>query len=93
MKIKFKKISFGMNEWHEIINKWSSGGESQKIYCECLGININTFTYARGKLQKQANPSIQFATLTVKKNNEDSVLMQSFFQDHLPFLAMMPPVF
>lgn len=78
MEAKSKKITLDMNEWHEIINKWSNSGESQKVYCERLGISLNTFTYVRGKLQKHTNPPIQFAPLTVKKNNEDSALMQSF---------------
>jgi hypothetical protein len=67
-----KNTPLDMNKWGEIIANWSKSGESQKAYCERLGINLNTFTYVRSKLQKKEKPSIQFAPVIIKNNEECS---------------------
>ena len=77
MEIKSAKKFLDMNEWREIVNNWNKNDESQKTYCARLGINLNTFTYVRVKLQKQAKPPIQFASLKMINSNEDKVLEQS----------------
>ena len=74
MEDKPTKILLDMNEWREIINNWSKSCESQKSYCNRLGINLNTFTYVRSKLQKQTKPAaMQFAPVTIKNSHEDSL--------------------
>lgn len=45
-----KPLPLDMDKWRPIIMDWESSKESQKSYCERLGINLNTFTYARSKL-------------------------------------------
>lgn len=51
---------FDMSKWREIIDAWTTSGENQKDYCERLGVSINTFSYARSKLQQQNKAKTQF---------------------------------
>jgi predicted enzyme involved in methoxymalonyl-ACP biosynthesis len=72
-----KNIPLDMNEWSKIIDGWRSGSESQKTYCERLGISLNTFTYARNKLQKKSNLKTQFIPITIKNAPEEKALLSS----------------
>jgi len=52
--------------WPKLISEWQSSGESQKEFCKRLNLNLNTFTYIKGKLsiKKQKNT---FIPLTIGK--------------------------
>jgi predicted enzyme involved in methoxymalonyl-ACP biosynthesis len=76
MESKSANKSLDMVVWSEIVNNWNKTTESQKVYCARLGININTFVYARNKLRKQEMPSAQFASLKVIPSYEDKTIEQ-----------------
>ena len=40
-------------KWRTLIEEWKESNESQKAFCNRLGLNINTFTYMRGKFLKK----------------------------------------
>ena len=48
-----KNKPLDMNYWRKFIDDWDSSKESQKNYCQRLGLNLNTFTYLRGKLTQK----------------------------------------
>jgi len=77
MEEKSIKKLLDMNEWREIVNNWNKNDESQKTYCDRLGISLNTFTYVRVKLQKKIKSERRFASLKVINGNEDKILEQS----------------
>jgi predicted enzyme involved in methoxymalonyl-ACP biosynthesis len=60
-----KAAPLDMRKWQVIISDWESSKENQKEYCERLGINLNTFTYARSKLMKTKKTKSTFIPLTV----------------------------
>lgn len=37
-------------QWQALIAEWEMSSENQKQFCDRLGLNFNTFSYARGKL-------------------------------------------
>ncbi len=49
-----KNTPIDMDKWREVVEAWKKSGENQKAYCQRLGISLNTFSYARSKLLKQA---------------------------------------
>lgn len=73
-----KNAPLDMDKWREIIKAWSENTESQKAYCQRLGISLNTFTYARSKLLQKVKPKIQFIPLTIKNNSEEKSSPPSF---------------
>lgn len=48
-----------MKKWQTLIADWEPGKETQKNYCERLGISLNTFVYVRSKLaqNKKTKPT------------------------------------
>lgn len=72
-----KNTPLDMNKWREIIEAWDASCETQKAYCERLGVNLNTFTYARSKLLQKGNSKTQFIPLTIKSNNDEHLLLSS----------------
>ncbi len=66
-----KNTPLDMDRWREIIEAWNQSGESQKNYCQRLGLSFNSFTYARSKLLQQDKPETQFIPLTVRSNSEE----------------------
>jgi hypothetical protein len=68
-----KNAPLDMEKWREIIEGWNKNEENQKSYCQRLGINLNTFTYARSKLLSQVKPKTQFIPLIIKNNNEEKI--------------------
>ena len=44
-----KNAPLDMDKWREIIGGWNKSEENQKAYCQRLGVNLNTFSYARSK--------------------------------------------
>jgi hypothetical protein len=66
-----KNTPLDMSQWREIIETWSKSNESQKTYCDRLGLSLNTFGYARSKLLQQNKQKTQFIPLVVKNNGEE----------------------
>jgi hypothetical protein len=66
-----KTATLDMDKWHEIIESWDKSGETQKDYCQRLGVSLNTFSYARSKLLQQIKPKTQFIPVTVKNHSEE----------------------
>jgi len=57
--IKAKKLkALDMKKWQDLISDWEKTKESQKSFCLRLGLNINTFTYIRGKLSSDSKKQI-----------------------------------
>ena len=52
-----KNTPIDMEKWRSIIDGCDPDKENQKKYCLRLGINLNTFTYIRGKLSKKSKKS------------------------------------
>jgi predicted enzyme involved in methoxymalonyl-ACP biosynthesis len=55
-----------MEKWQAIITDWEPGKETQKNYCERLGVSLNTFVYARSKLAQNKKAKSTF--IPVKLN-------------------------
>lgn len=73
-----KNTPLDMNKWRKIIDEWTISGENQKAYCERLGVNLNTFVYARGKLQQKNNKlKNPFIPLTIKSSDAENILAPS----------------
>jgi len=72
-----KNTPLDMGKWREIIEAWNQSGESQKNYCQRLGLSFNSFTYARSKLLQQDKPETQFIPLSVRSNSEEKTLSPS----------------
>ena len=78
-----KTVSLDMEKWRAIMSDWESSQESQKQYCERLGINLNTFTYARSKLIKAKKLKSAFIPVTLvqsesqKLSTMDTVIIEN----------------
>lgn len=55
-------------KWQAIIVDWEQSNESQKAYCERMNVNLNTFTYMRGKLlaEKKKQSGANFVAVKIK---------------------------
>lgn len=53
-------------EWSKLISEWKSGTESQKEFCARLNLNMNTFTYIKGKLSAKDKQK-KFIPLTIRQ--------------------------
>ena len=73
-----KNTPLDMNRWLEIIKAWNKSEETQKDYCHRLGINLNTFSYTRSKLQKQDKSKAQFVPLKIRNNSEEKQVPHAF---------------
>ena len=71
-----KTLPLDMEKWRAIISDWESSKENQKRYCERLGINLNTFTYARSKLgqTKKIKPAFVPITLNQAETQHSSTI-------------------
>jgi hypothetical protein len=59
-------------KWEELITEWEKSNESQRAFCNRLGININTFSYIRSKMlrkNEKSKPS-KFIPITVTESNK-----------------------
>jgi len=65
-----KNTPLDMAKWHSIIDEWDSSKENQKDYCHRLGINLNTFTYVRGKLLQKNKIKSKFIPVTLGYTEE-----------------------
>jgi hypothetical protein len=54
--INFKATKIDKEKWSLLITEWEQGVESQKQFCNRHGLNINTFTYMKKKLQLRIKP-------------------------------------
>jgi len=72
-----KNTPLDMDKWREIIEGWNESSQSQKAYCQRLGVNLNTFSYARSKLLQKEKPKTQFIPVTIKSNNEEKLSVSS----------------
>jgi len=72
-----KNFLLDMERWREIVDAWGKSGESQKNYCQRIGVSLNTFTYARGKLSQKKKEKTLFAPVTLKGNHEEKALLPS----------------
>lgn len=66
-----KTTPLDMEKWQETINEWKKSGESQKAYCQRLGLNFNTFSHARSKLLSKNKAGTKFIPITVKNAIEE----------------------
>ncbi len=64
-----KNQPLDMQEWRNLIKEWDSSKETQKEYCQRLRINLNTFSYARGKLNKKEKIKPKFIPLILNQND------------------------
>ena len=62
-----KTSPLDMEKWRAIISDWESSKENQKRYCERLGINLNTFSYARSKLSQTKKIKPAFIPITLNQ--------------------------
>lgn len=72
-----KIIPLDMEKWREIVDCWNTSGESQKAYCQRLGISFNTFSYVRSKLILQNKPKVQFAPFTINNKEIEKATSQT----------------
>ena len=72
-----KNTPLDMDKWREIIEGWNESSQSQKAYCQRLGVNLNTFSYARSKLLQKGKSKTQFIPVTIKSNNEEKLSVSS----------------
>lgn len=68
-----KSQAVDMDKWRVIVNEWDASKESQKGYCERLGINIHTFTYVRSKLLKNKKAKTSFMPIVIKSNKQEEL--------------------
>ena len=61
-----KQKIINLEEWAKLISEWKSSTESQKEYCARLNLNINTFTYVKGKLSAKAMQK-KFIPITIRQ--------------------------
>jgi hypothetical protein len=73
-----KNTPLDMEKWGEIINGWNQSGESQKAYCQRLGLNLNTFSHARSKWLSRNKTPTKFIPVTIKKSVEAKKLSSAF---------------
>lgn len=66
--VKFQPLD--MVRWREIVEAWNGNIETQQAYCKRLGISLNTFSYARSKLQQQTKPKNHFIPIALKSSEE-----------------------
>lgn len=71
--IATKPQALDMEKWRAIVNGWEVSKESQKSYCKHLGININTFTYARGKLSGNKKSKTSFIPVVLKNEAQQGL--------------------
>lgn len=74
-----KNAPLDMEKWRIIIDDWNSSQENQKDYCHRLGINLNTFTYVRGRLHPKNKIKSKFIPVTLghienSKNHSPNLL-------------------
>jgi len=72
-----KNPPLDMEKWRAIVEAWATSGESQKVYCQRLGISLNSFSYVRTKLMSQNKSKSQFIPLTINKCNTEKSISQS----------------
>jgi hypothetical protein len=67
-----KSISLDLDieKWRLIILGWESSKESQKTYCEHLGINLNTFIYVRSKLTRSKQSKVTFVPVELNQSKD-----------------------
>lgn len=66
-------VALDMDKWREIVEAWNKSNETQKAYCQRLGVSLNTFIYARSKLIRQDKPKAQFIPLTINSSGEKNL--------------------
>ena len=59
-----------MTKWQSILADWESSKESQKAYCQRLGLNLHTFSYARSKLKKDNTLKPTFIPIAVSSSED-----------------------
>mgnify|MGYP001795620002 CR=1 FL=1 len=72
-----KNPPLDMDKWRRIIHEWDSNKENQKDYCQRLGVNLNTFTYIRGKLTQKNKAKSKFIPITLGQIEEPKNNMQN----------------
>jgi hypothetical protein len=65
-----KNASLDMDKWRSLVKAWDATKENQKEYCQRLGINLNTFSYVRGKLIKKEKRSPKFIPIVLSQSEE-----------------------
>lgn len=69
---QIKAEPLDMEKWRVIIAEWEVSQESQKNYCARLGININTFAYARSKLSQNKKSKPTFIPIALKQTTDQT---------------------
>ena len=78
-----KTVELDMEKWRSIISDWESSQKNQKQYCARLGINFNTFSYARSKLRQTKKIKPTFIPVTLNQSehqkslNTDTVVIEN----------------
>lgn len=70
-----KNLPLDMDKWRVIIADWEPNKENQKKYCERLGLNLNTFTYARAKLTQSKKIKPKFIPITLSRTDAQNPLV------------------
>lgn len=81
-------------KWHAIIADWEQSHESQKAYCERMNINLNTFTYMRGKLlaEKKKQNGSSFVAVKIKPDAKSIVSPQAITIENSKGMKIHLPV-
>jgi hypothetical protein len=85
-----KKPLLDMERWRKIVDAWDGKIETQSAYCQRLGISLNSFSYARSKLQHKSKSKLHFVPLNVKSSKVENfstiILLEnpSGYRLHIP---------
>lgn len=94
--INAKKLkALDMQKWRDLIADWEQTKESQKAFCIRLGLNINTFTYIRGKLsatEKKHAINNHFIPVTVKKSSHLKACSEQLIIENIDGLKLYIPM-
>ena len=79
-------------EWAKLISEWKNSAESQKEFCARLNLNINTFTYVKGKLSKKDKQK-KFIPITIRQETclklKSNIILENDkgMKLHIPLMA------
>jgi len=85
-----------MKKWRAIIADWEASNESQKKYCDRLGIKLNSFVYARQKIKGNKESLPTFIPVTISPENDkvkpqnDVIVIENSFGYKLSISAYLP---
>jgi predicted enzyme involved in methoxymalonyl-ACP biosynthesis len=85
-----KEKVINLEEWSKLIIAWKNGTESQRKFCARLGLNINTFTYAKRKLSAK-NKQEKFVPIVIRQETP-SKLMSNIILENAKGMKLYIPL-